>query len=441
MMIRVMDEVYERASGADFMPKRDYTIDRELMDRWVANIQEHFSPEGSKYEDTMAARDPYGNIKFSFREEDLKVIPIFARHLYGYSRAEFNQAAIEVAKDAAVYASSYSRHDQEVVLIIPSSPEKSNTWVSMLMWPYIRHVVTDIRENLTDAIVAHSTREGYYDPDAPSVLCLIPDDAMYSGAQMETTIDANVPKRTPWTIGPPARNFEVFVMTPFATQDAKRRASPIAGFFRGNVKYSDRMRRLRTLGEIVAEDYELGDFIEDRFIGGLLKFDQVPAFFSHKLPDNWSVPSEIIAALPFVSIKEFPEQEVSQLEVRGISAIEGCEISDYAFRDGSPYEVLAPISPTFDDIKVCPPSHYRLITYYTHEGTALRYMHFATFLERQADIFEREGIRLESESSSSSSSSSSDEEYARGRAQLRKAALAKITGIRSHALLKLMGEL
>lgn len=33
MMIRVMEEVYMRVSGrADFMPKRDYTIDRDVMD-------------------------------------------------------------------------------------------------------------------------------------------------------------------------------------------------------------------------------------------------------------------------------------------------------------------------------------------------------------------------------------------------------------------------
>jgi hypothetical protein len=72
------------------------------------------------------------------------------------------------------------RKDNTFVMIIPFGMQKSNIWVSLLVYPWLRDMLDDIQFRVTDAYneyVAEKKRKN-------GVVCIICDDCAYTGNQL-----------------------------------------------------------------------------------------------------------------------------------------------------------------------------------------------------------------------------------------------------------------
>lgn len=65
------------------------------------------------------------------------------------------------------------------VLIIPFTMQKSNIWVSLLVYPWIRHLIHDIQYKVTNAYNEYVVKN-----NKKNVVCIICDDCAYTGNQI-----------------------------------------------------------------------------------------------------------------------------------------------------------------------------------------------------------------------------------------------------------------
>lgn len=71
--------------------------------------------------------------------------------------------------------------DTIIVLVIPFDMSKSNVWVSLLMWPELREIVSDIDFDITSV---YNRYIGLSPHSGKNVVCVICDDCAYTGNQL-----------------------------------------------------------------------------------------------------------------------------------------------------------------------------------------------------------------------------------------------------------------
>jgi hypothetical protein len=111
---------------------------------------------------------------------------VFANEIIKYTKHVSYEDFINNIKKACLSykeAHSRDRHNTEFVLIVPFKLEKSNLWVSLLSFEYLKDVITDVGYDITVLYNSISdSRSKFYNK---RVRCIICDDCAYTGHQLE----------------------------------------------------------------------------------------------------------------------------------------------------------------------------------------------------------------------------------------------------------------
>jgi hypothetical protein len=124
---------------------------------------------------------------------------IIANTIY-VSFAEFIKQLEKVCKAFKHYYEK--KKDTTFVMIIPFTMKKSNVWVSLLVYPWLRELIHDIQFNVTNAYNEYVAKQG-----KSNVVCFICDDCAYTGNQVmsycsltpNSTVYKNKPEEPPAT--------------------------------------------------------------------------------------------------------------------------------------------------------------------------------------------------------------------------------------------------
>jgi hypothetical protein len=80
-------------------------------------------------------------------------------------------------KSCEAFVAHYANKPHKIILIIPQYVSKSNFWVAMLVYPYLKDIIYDIQFSVTDT---YNT----YINELKNIACIIADDCIYTGSQI-----------------------------------------------------------------------------------------------------------------------------------------------------------------------------------------------------------------------------------------------------------------
>lgn len=80
-------------------------------------------------------------------------------------------------KICSTFVAHYAKKPHKIILIIPEYASKSNFWVALLVYPYLKDIIYDVQFNVTDA---YNT----YIRELKNIACVIADDCVYTGSQI-----------------------------------------------------------------------------------------------------------------------------------------------------------------------------------------------------------------------------------------------------------------
>ena len=149
-------------------PKVSYPIDEVALQNWIHNMEKetHFIYKNLKEKDSFY-RDSC-DLQKLYAEWVRKTI----RHI------GFDEFYDNLQKIASQVRDLCEKKAKKIILCIPSDNliKKSNFWVSLLIWPFIKDYVVDVTQN--------SLLEFYHDKRNENYIFLMVDDGGFSGEQM-----------------------------------------------------------------------------------------------------------------------------------------------------------------------------------------------------------------------------------------------------------------
>ena len=144
------DDFFMENTGPHLDVKKIYNIDHMEIDRWFHELVEsNLHPEWF-----------------------LQFISMIVKNLRHISYSEFKDRLLRVARDAVDHVKATA--PTRVYLVVAGNTYKSNAWVSLLCWPILRSVVTDVVGSFLDIPI----------DDIEGACVLVPDDMSYSGTQI-----------------------------------------------------------------------------------------------------------------------------------------------------------------------------------------------------------------------------------------------------------------
>jgi hypothetical protein len=233
----------------------------------------------------------------------------------------------------------------EIVMIVPTNSRKSNFWVSLLVWPFIRDRVAQVdgigEDILWSRVLPNQT---YY---------LYADDAAFTGNQAADLLRLNR--------APAFARVEVCVLVPFTTKQARDHITRTLGkeplFMRSRME-------LASLSEFftTAEINSISRYPGFVHLAGM----QSMTYFDHKMPDTLSTTNWLFALAPVY-------RGPGKFDTR--SLVTGCSAENVAFTkfwdaEGEKRtEVIATYLSSgatpvrLDDARMCPPRFSATIAY------------------------------------------------------------------------------
>jgi hypothetical protein len=85
------------------------------------------------------------------------------------------------------FRAKYKDSQWKIVLVVPGSVMKSNFWVSLLCYPFLKDMIYDIQFNITDVYNFHVYERSYH----PHIMCVLCDDCAYTGLQISESCAIN----------------------------------------------------------------------------------------------------------------------------------------------------------------------------------------------------------------------------------------------------------
>lgn len=152
LKLRAFEQCYKENESKIKMPKgRNYPINYKIGIKWATS---HCDIESARFAGDIIKHTAY----VSF-DDFLKQLEIVCRAFIHY----------------------YKKIDAKYILIIPYTLNKSNFWVSLLAFPMLREIITDVECNVTDAYNNH-----FINGKNKRVVCIVCDDCSYTGNQIMT---------------------------------------------------------------------------------------------------------------------------------------------------------------------------------------------------------------------------------------------------------------
>jgi hypothetical protein len=314
----LFDAFYDENGGRRLFMRKTFPLNSDQLKAWEFDMENSANPT-----------------------EIIQFSKTFVQHLRHVSFSEFENRLFKVAQSIT---EKIKRADvTKVYLLIDGGLDKSNTWVALLCWSFLREVVTDVVNRAVD-IPNEDWREG----------CAVihPDDMSYSGTQMAEVID-RIPKKYLDI------DSNYYMLIPYIGSAAKARLAKASS----NLRFSKATKVIPTLKEYL----ELDGYDSDKIIA-MLEDRQQPwalrygargtynlIYFDHKLADALSIPNKMLAAL-YVFDTEGKVKSTYH-------PIRGCE--DAVYKDKWTGEDLGPNLQVMDyDAKAtCPMAFYKSIPY------------------------------------------------------------------------------
>jgi len=268
---------------------------------------------------------------------------------------EFHEALIRSAYEAIDLC---EREDRSIVLFLPSSVGKSNTWVSLLIWPVIRSRV--VRVVGKQGMAADSTMA------TPSKLLIVyADDGVFSGRQAAWNLEnAYIPHK----LRRQADRVKLMLVLGAVSSEG---VAEIGKLCFGLAVFPSAAIQLRTLEEVarnaLGDQYDaFVECVESSKSAAMLnvRLRSTLAVFDHKLPDAFSSLSLIIALAPALSV------DGSTVTVRSLLA--GCTPADYGVTTNNvePADLPSVGGVGTHDHPTCPAVFYKQINY-TYDGRSV----------------------------------------------------------------------
>ncbi len=315
----------ENSKNRNLEPKQIYDINHDNMFNWVQAVRASGSPD-----------------------EIVDFAQSFAKNLRHVSFSEFSDALGRTSIDIA--GRIQRERPDAVVLVIDGVINKSNTWITLLVWSFLSGVVTHLTDDLADIPAAITNNPN------KRVFVLQPDDMSYSGTQMGFVV-ADV---TDWT-----SQVTFLPVVGFMGSAAVKSLKEITSAF----EVPSTVSVIPSLKKVLKKDHGSGRAWEI-----MQTLNQKPwsdyygvwesatlIYFDHKLADRVSIPTKMLVdAVAF---------NASTKEVTKFRLIHNCEDAIYKTDTG---KLIDPDTQfvDLDDEYTCPKAYYKTLVY-TFNGIPL----------------------------------------------------------------------
>lgn len=328
------DHVYEENKSVLLMPaNKSYPINRSAVADWVASLQETGAPSAV--------------VEFA------QVFQANARHI---PFSEFYEELVTLARSLSFKC----QQEQSVIWLSRGQfVSKSNYWVCLMIWPYIREHVVRVNEGFT-------LNEKFY-TQFPRVRYVFADDASYSGSQATNGIGFN---RYLWHIDVPGT---VCVLVPYITKVAQNLIESrhrIPSIMTIEILYAVKL-------PVLSDLFPVEKLEEVKKYPGfaVLGETQTMVYFDHKMPDSVSNADLMFLFAPTYvrSEKRFVTRSLissCKIEFKDKVSLSGWVTKAPRYpedKDKFIYDILMNASvrrPTeYDFIPICPPAFQKTLKY------------------------------------------------------------------------------
>lgn len=272
---------------------------------------------------------------------------IFADLLRKYTRyvpySEFYEKIERIAADAHVLMSTY-KPKNVIILILGitwNEPiKKSPVWVGLLYYGLLQEKVTHILTDIREAIQLAKTEK---------TLCIIAEDASYTGSQLKSFIgNISMDVET-------KKNMEFFLGAPYISKKARSTIKSALG----SCYISSVTDIFHTIKDNVSDEPSAVKEIVKKSKGYSDIAKSYTIYFDHKLADSYSIIQSIYALGRDLSSENRSDKV--------LTLINNCDYSEY---DLDPTQVYSDIQTKISASKMCPSPIYKLIDY-TYEGKSI----------------------------------------------------------------------
>src|SRR3972149_2784858 len=236
-----------------------------------------------------------------------------------------------------------------IYIVIFGELNKSNFWVSILLFRILGDVITGILDNYSRSVIDRVRNK--------KILLLIPDDMAYTGTQLVTSIqDFSMFMGGVLTLS----NITVLIACPYIGSGAIRpflshnirinNTSEIVYTFLEHIMSNNPTER-KLINKEILNDYFGVDRIYYRAF--LYSYNLYLIYFDHKLADSLSIFQKMLALGTYYNCD-------NTIGLMG-PLIKDCKLSDYKVNNiiPSPYLKID----DFDSMNVCPLPYYKTIQY------------------------------------------------------------------------------
>ena len=315
----LFDKFHAQNSANRFLePMQVYDINGDNIFAWLQSVQTSGSPSAI-----------------------VDFVTTVVKHLRHVSFGQFVDALRGTAIDIAVRIQRESA--DAVVLVIDGDIHKSNTWVALLVWPFLADVVTHVTDDLNDV-----PPEIAQNP-SKRVFVLQPDDMSYSGLQMSYVLEDVKDWKSRVTFLPVVGFMGVAATTLLAAVTSAFEVPPtvtiipsLVGLLRADFGDSRAQEILKTLEEVPW----------NRYYG---VYDMVTLiYFDHKLADRVSIPTKLLID----AVSYNPSTDT----VETFRLISNCEDAIYKSESGKLIDPKTQFI-DLDDGYTCPKAFYKMLRY------------------------------------------------------------------------------
>ncbi len=183
----------------------------------------------------------------------------FAKYLTHVSFTEFYEQLRKICIDLLIRINT-----KYVVLIIAGTTLKSNLWVSLLCWKFLKDKVTHVIDT-DNSFKLYEELRGNREDD---ISFIHPDDCVYTGNQL-TKSDYGINRN----LKPVLSNMNYYICCPYISKN----------FITNNtkLKYPDNIIIIDTIGNYINNECQIESFY--------LHTDKYAIYFDHKIADSVSV--------------------------------------------------------------------------------------------------------------------------------------------------------
>jgi hypothetical protein len=335
----LLDAIYRMNAGKLKMPANQrYPIDRAAVEEWCVALEASYAP---------------------------KIVIDFARAFQSIMmNISFDEFYKSLTRSATRLAEKCQEGDINIVVLVLTNTRKSNFWVTMMIWPFIRkHVTQVVRAQYEVNWSAIRPGKTFY---------LFADDAAYTGSQ---AVDLLTLHRAPVDA-----DIKVCIVIPFMTKQAK---NYITRSVLNPLIFFHSRTQLPSLIDFFSEE-EISEIALYPGFVHLTPF-QSPVYFDHKMPDTLSCTNWLFALGPVYLDRKirdasgmnwlvtFGPGRENDKQFQTKSFITGCSADDVPFTNNvtkaSPsYEqtvadYLMRGKPRIREIAMCPPRFSATIEY------------------------------------------------------------------------------